>query len=561
MLQEIAALSYLEYRSFINGLRAVATDPKRLIAWGFYALLIGNAWLQRSVQRRYVIPGATEHTWVSAIAPAVLGLLPAVILAILGYGILSAALRRRLRLGFSWPADGRFLCGSKLSPRLVVSWLQYRSIALLAIRWPLMLLILVGFPGIAQVPIATIVANGFGILAALVLNWQAANASALLARRNPFVWMALGAITLAIAVAALVEPVYAAIRNPNDIVKAIATHAHSLPPGSWLVQSLQGNHAAIVPFILLALAAGFVAIYWSDDCYPELWQSSARLFVLRRFARRATLWQGVGDTSLQRQLEAADQGASPRRRAGPTRSAADSVLAGPWTVLWKDWIAFSRAPFGALGNITRVILIVVVSVGVGLALSSGDLGNGLGSAAIGGILIAGSFWYVQILALMSASIAVDLRMPIWGLSGASFPARLLAWTFAASWKPALASGLVVAALGIAGRLPIAALAAFPAAALLTWATRVVGLAAFTILPSQADTRGPGAMLRVLIIYLLLAPAAIGATISGILAGAAAATVAGVTILIIESVALLLFASTRLEGNVMAFTAATSLEPQ
>jgi hypothetical protein len=97
--------------------------------------------------------------------------------------------------------------------------------------------------------------------------------------------------------------------------------------------------------------------------------------------------------------------------------------------------------------------------------------------------------------------------------------------------------------------------------ILTVATRIVGVAAFTILPHRGDARGPAAMLRLLLVYLLMAPAAVVGVVTGMTLGIPAGIAAGVVIAIAECGALLLFAGTRLEGNAMAYAAPAPLEQQ
>jgi putative ABC exporter len=559
MLEDIAALAYLDYRAFVNGVRAIVREPKRLIAWAFYLILVGNAWLQRSMQRRIGASGWPDHTWLSSVGPVVLALLPAALLALIGYGVLTAGLRRRPKIGFSTPADGRFLVGSKLSPRVVAGWLQFRTLGALAVRWPLLVLIFFGFPGIAQMPAAVVFAGGFAILAALLLNWQIANAAALLSRRAPIPWIVAGATMLAIAIGALATPVLAAIREPGRLVDALSTHGVSFVPGSWLVSALEGHAWGTVALFAAAAVAGIVATSESGDSYPEIWQTSARLFVLRRIAGRGAFWQSIGDSSIQRQLDAADQKVPARPRSRIAASTRDSALTGAWTLLWKDWIAFLRAPVGSWGPGVRVVFIIVLSAGIGIVVGFGGSEGFGGRAALVGFSIAGLIWYVQFLALTSAAIVADLRMPIWSLSAAGLPMRLLAWTAASSWRPAVGCTLAFVALGIAGGVPAIALAGLPVAILVTWATRVVGLAAFTILPNQSDVRGPAAMLRVFMIYLLMAPAVVAGIVAQLIGGLAAAIVCATVVLIAECACLLLFAATRLEGNMMAYAGATATE--
>src|SRR5205085_1529305 len=59
----------------------------------------------------------------------------------------------------------------------------------------------------------------------------------------------------------------------------------ALPPGGWIRDAYHGQWLAAGLMIALAGAAVAVTVRLSGDCYPELWESSSRLFTLRRVAR------------------------------------------------------------------------------------------------------------------------------------------------------------------------------------------------------------------------------------------------------------------------------------
>ena len=557
MLQDLGALLYFETRGFVNSVKTIVREPKRLLAWSLYALLLGNAWLQRSMQRRFTHIGL-DHSWFSTLWPAISVIASPALFCLLGYAILASAIRHKPRVGFLWPADGRFLCGSQLSPKIVVMWLQLRVLAMLVLRWPLLLFILVGFPGLATAPLSSVLAGGFAVAAAFLLQWQVSNAVALWSRRARAPLIGLGILVALVGVIGLASPLRAVTLAPAHPVAAIAAHPFRLPPGSLFSAGLAGDWAATGILFLLSLMVAAFATAAASDAYPEMWQASTRLFVLRNIARRGTLW--LGDGSWRTQLDAAE-GNAKQRALRPTASSVDARLTGAWTLLWKDWVGFRRGPLSGWGQVGRVLLIVLIAGGVGFVLSSSALGAGASEAMLFGLAISGLISYVQILALASAGVTVELRMPFWSLSAAKLPLRLFAWTCAASWRPALGCAVAGVALAVAAHMPVLAYGAVPAAIALTIATRIIGVAAFTILPHQGDARGPAAMLRLLLVYALFLPTAAAGIGAGIFAGLAAGVAAGAVVLAAECFGLLLFAATRLEGNAMAYSPPQMLQTQ
>src|SRR5207248_6870361 len=107
----------------------------------------------------------------------------------------------------------------------------------------------------------------------------------------------------------------------------------ALPPGSWLVASFEGDPMPLA--LLSGLAAGLTiaGIALAGDCYPELWETSARAFAIRR----AVLARGVAG-----RREARATGAPKTVRSSP----AAHVPSGEWTVLWKEWLTIKRGRGG-----------------------------------------------------------------------------------------------------------------------------------------------------------------------------------------------------------------------
>jgi hypothetical protein len=130
--------------------------------------------------------------------------------------------------------------------------------------------------------------------------------------------------------------------------------------------------------------------------------------------------------------------------------------------------------------------------------------------------------------------------------------RLLLWTLATSLR---GIALVVVAL-LAASLTSGTLGStvfvLPLGAAVIWFLRAIGLGVYALMPSQTDLRGPGAVLRLLLTLVLMAPAAVIAGVAGALgSGTGAAMLAGAAAAVLEGVALTLFAAARLRGNGMA----------
>jgi hypothetical protein len=111
------------------------------------------------------------------------------------------------------------------------------------------------------------------------------------------------------------------------------------------------------------------------------------------------------------------------------------------------------------------------------------------------------------------------------------------------------------------------LAGVPAAVALVLYLRAVGLALYSLFPSTIDQRGPLAMVRMLLTYLLAAPPAVVCAAAGFelyRAGMAApqalyaAVAAGIITSLVETLALVAFAAARIAGQGVAFARAESM---
>jgi hypothetical protein len=537
----LGALAYLERRVLLNRLRVLVHDPKRLLAWSLFLLpalfsLLTFRLVPSNAARIAIPPQALEV--VAAVVPGAFGLL--VGLKILGAG-------RRAPLGFTSPADGPFLSGSALPPRLVVFWLQMRHLVgygFAAVLSGAFTILLIGAAGMRSGPavffLLTLALGGALVFALplpiLILSRRGARLHVLLLGSAVAVagaaWITLGVLQLVAA------PI------PADALAALQT----LPPGSWILASIRGHASGLMALFIADSLVVALTVVAGSDIYPELWESSRRGFVIRHLlGRGALMWPG----ELRRALKDAgvEVGRGPARSVKAPATTATRVPGGAWVLLWKDWVALQRLP-GGISLPAGIVAAGIVTGGIlGELVQRGYRDAAFAAATIiGGLLLTASLG-------PAIRLAPDLRNPLWWLSAAPLRMRLLVWTISGSLKQfiPLAAGLVAAAAVThapvwLGFLPIAFAA--------LWAMRAIGLGAYAVLPTPVDLRGPGLFLRLLIMEAMLIPVAAGALIAGLLTGnAVIASITAIAIMLGEGWVLILFAEWRLAGNGLAFTQA------
>jgi hypothetical protein len=108
-------------------------------------------------------------------------------------------------------------------------------------------------------------------------------------------------------------------------------------------------------------------------------------------------------------------------------------------------------------------------------------------------------------------------------------------------------------------LPVVALAGIPLALAAVCYLRAVGLALYAIFPSTIDQRGPLAMVRALLTYVLAAPPVIAGVVAGVLFRSIAGGVAtGIVVSAAETLALVAFASARISDRGAAIAQAETM---
>jgi Putative ABC exporter len=506
---DLRALLYLDGRLLANRARLILHDPRRLLPWLLVLGWIGSWRLFRVVE---LMSGRRPPSGSLSVLTTVAPLVPGLYLAVIGVAIFRAA--GRAPVTFRSPADARFLIGSRLPPRLVIGWLQLRRVIGMMVVSAFNVLLVVAFLPVAGDSPSRLGLLFLAVAGAYVTLQAAPMAVYLVGRRRP--GLPLGSAGVAVTVLGGLSLTLAVLQLAGVDVPAgpAGTVLAQLPPGEWVRDAYHGHPGAVALVLLLAGATVAFTVRLSGDAYPELWESSSRLFTLRRLARqRGGL---VRSSDVRRAF-----GQLGRRSVASVSGA--GVPGGAGAILWKEWLALRRTPGGLLLQLLATAGALGVGAVVGLLAAGGDTPHATSLAALGGAVL------VMVNVYAGMRLGAELRNPVWWLSAASLRERLLAWTVAATLRQAVPAVLGAgAALAIAGDVPllVASLAAVPAAA---WLLRMVGLAAYAIVPSQTDLRGPGRMLRMLLLGLTLSPPALVLTlvlvvVENLAAGALAATV-------------------------------------
>jgi len=484
MLAELRALLYLDSRLLLNRLRLIWRDPRRLAPWLVVLAWIGVSRLVRVVGAR----GRRSTATYALVVPALAAFVPGGYLALLGIGVARAA--TRAPAAFRSPADGRFLVGSRLEPRVVVAWLQARRVVGLMVVSTFNVLLILAFLPTAEDSSVSVLLLFLAVAGAYVALQTIPMAVFMLGRRLPGVpFGKLGAVLAAVGGASALLALLADAGATPAPAGPSAALLH-LPPGEWLRDAYHGQAGPAVLMLLLAATAVLLTVRLSDDCYPELWESSSRLFTLRRLARE--------HGGALRRSDVRRAFGHLRRRQAVSASGA-WVPPGAAAILWKEWLALRRTPAALAVQAGLTAGAVLVGGIVGLLLVDGDvsLASTFASLAAISLLLVNVYTGLR--------LGAELRNPVWWLSAASLRERLLAWTLAGTLKQAVPACLGCAtALLVVGAVPVAAvsLVAVPAA---TWTLRAAALASYALVPSRTDLRGPGRLARVLLLQVVAVP--------------------------------------------------------
>jgi len=508
----MGALAYLDLRYLRNQIGTILRSPGRLALWLPYLGVLGYFAYSRAASagnaQHSFSYGQLSHPMATAIGGA--------FLAMLGLGLLRSGAGRIT--SFRSPAEAVLFVNAGISPRALVVWLQFRRFVSAGPRWISALVIwIVAFaPGSA----------GLGELGRLLLASLIAAASLtllelpmFLAQRRGAGWLigAAGWSAVALGFVYTIAGV-ATMLGDAGIAPAVLGALH-VDPGAAAFALVDGPPSvtlafAAVPFLLVALCPPL-----ARDAIPELYQAT-----LERLALRERL--GRGDP--KHALRGAHYGAR--------------IPAGALTLLWKDWVALRRRRYG----VWQVLFFSTFWTALGGAIAlTAESDPSLTYALLGfcGVYVV----FVPI--AVSSGLAAEISNPLWWLSASSLRARLAVWTFARTWRGALALAGLPLTLGYMAHNVGLMLAALPAASAVWWSLHGLGLLFYAAFPNRADMRGPVAFLRILVVLPYLTPPAVLAIAVALLTrSAAAAIAAALALLVLQGALALEFARHRIEAN-------------
>jgi hypothetical protein len=439
---------------------------------------------------------------------------------------------------FSSAADARFLCGSLVPERLVVMWLQLRrsGTAIGRMLFTILLYAVIfyhagTFAGIGLAMIGgTIIATASAIpmlkLRLLVGTRTAQSLAGALA--------AAGILPMAIALSSLLPG-----SVPPDTVRAV----EHFGAGYAFNALFNANAAALIALYAFGALLVVLSYLCGSGLYADLYASSLRVIAFRERQKHSG-----ASFAVQHRYD---------RPASATSTQAFALFSGPWTIVWKEWMAFSRS-----SSMRRLFIFgITVSAAVGAIF-----GRVLGASktpfddAVMFASVAGNLIVITVAIGSAVGLASDIAKPLWWIGPDPLWMRLTAWTVAASWRMIAFLLVGIVAWAITFHAASIAAAGVPMAIALILYLRAVGLALYSLFPSSIDQRGPMAMVRALLTYILAAPPIVtaGVILAFHPAQPAIAITAGVVCSLVETLLLVAFSSQRIAGQGVAFARAEGL---
>lgn len=237
-------------------------------------------------------------------------------------------------------ADYRFVLGVPLSPRWVMTWLMLRRSGV-ALIISFVLGTATYVRGSHQYSPSVVISA-----AALVPVWSriAAHLAAHRQPKLPISGVAQGLIL--VGVAATTTAAVGLVRPGIAVVDSLASFAAHLPPGSWVLNAVQGGATGWFVLILLAGVAA-LTLWLASDFYPELVATGTRQYTYER---------GAGPQNAEFSASIA--------RVGDAHPWPGVVLG----LLWVDWMTGWRHPLiSRLWVAGPIVLVAGAAVIGGLA--------------------------------------------------------------------------------------------------------------------------------------------------------------------------------------------------
>jgi Putative ABC exporter len=527
---DLAAVAYVEFRQAFNRVRMILRQPARfliyVVAIAYFVLLT----VARTVRPQPPIPIAQiPEPFASAVLFAYLALV----------GFLAANAASGMVGGFASPAEARFLIGSHLHERTVITWVQLRRSCSTLLRNIVLILFSIFVIGVS-----------FRFLG-LALSWIAGalviSASGIPALK---LGVAVGRLRIARLFAALAIAAFIALTIvlASLAVPVLATVAHELESlgGGLVVNELAGGNApALGAFYALAVMLSVASFFCGRGLYPELYAASVKTFAVRERMRRES-------GAFKAELTYATSGpvTAPNARLGAPGAA--------WAMLWKERLGFTRS--GSLRLMFAISFVASALAGAIFGQIVASFSRDPGGASIGFLISFAPVFIIFTAVFSTVGLREDIAKPLWWMGGDPLWMRLFAWLAVRSWWPTacLAVGLITWSAAI--RLPAFALGVIPPGAAVILNLRAVGLALYALFPSANDQRGPLAILKIVLAYVALIPPALGGlACSALLHNAATGTVVGVCATALVEAALLVgFAAWRITGRGLAVAQAEAM---
>ncbi len=525
MIADLRALGYLEYRQLVNRIRHMLHQPARAVMYVAavgYFVFIG---VLRSHGKHSLALTAIPEPYASALFFAYITLV-----GIMMYGAASGIVG-----AFSSASDARFLSGSLISERMVVLWLQLRrsgtAMARMLFTVLLYTLIFAHSGSLAGIGLAMFGGTIIATATAIPMLKLRARIGTRSAQSFAGVIAALGILPMTILFASI---------PPKTFTLDSARWIEHLGAGFAFNALFDGNALALAA--LFAAGAMMIALSYvtGTGLYPDLYASSLRVLAFRERQTRT----GAGFT-IEHKYE---------HRAAANSHRLLNVMRGPWTIVWKEWIAFMRSP--SMQRVFYFGLIVCAGVGIVFGRIVSQSRNELEDAAVLASVV-GNMMLIFVAMGSAIGLSSDISKPLWWMGRDPLWMRLFAWTIATSWRLAACLGVGIAVWAIALREGLVAAAGIPLAVAIVLHLRAVGLVLYSIFPSTIDQRGPLAIVRALLTYLLAAPPFIAGFVVLLhdVRHPAIAIAVGIACSLLETLLLVAFAAQRIAGQGVAFAQA------
>lgn len=514
----LGALFYADARTIVNAFHDIRRNAARSTLWIGGALLFLLWLVVRSNAARHPRPGIGALTQCDLVAA----------LAIVTFGVFLAHGSRFVGL-FAHRAEAQWIIRSPIAPFAATVYLQLREL----IRRSPRLVITFGYLAIVYLPNVVSPAALWRDFVFFALALLAIGAVPLPRRlaRGPVAaaCIAAGYACVAFALVALVHDATLAFGFGG----VLADPVRALPawhPGSVLLDSPGPRSVAVGVFLASIAVVAITALgVAAKDAYPELYAlSSEQIDRAARIGMRGGLFAR-----------------RPKRlRIRATTGDLRRVPPGAGVFVWKAWVEY----------VSRTSPRIALAQAAGLFAAGFVLGKLVGHGRT-------QFWFeftgIAFTVLLvstvgfGVSLGHELRRPLFWLSGETLLARLWGLLAGSVWRFCLAFALAGAGIAAARASPNAvALLALDGPAVLVL-LGAIGYAAYAVVPHEIDRRGPFAVLRILVSYALVFPAALAGIMAGIIAHAdlvGIATAAAASL--VEAAALLAFTARRLDTAAM-----------